>query len=233
LEIFTALEADEIWPLTGIFRGIQTEPLWDQVSFNQNPKIKQSRIAQNLAELRAEEQSLAFKPNFQLGLDFWAIQGRTDASPEGNGRNVLSPNLGIQIPLYREKYRANVARQTKMQQALNQQELAQKQLLSLRLEQIASAWKQGQAKLIQLNEEIQLVEKLNKIKKSELENDLTDLSQFIQVQQKVWRLQIQVLAQHQKLLQLENALAFLNSKNIDQIQRILSSISPNIQTKDR
>ena len=59
-------------------------------------------------------------PSFNLGFNYINISPRTDMDVAGNGRDAfIFPQIGIRIPLYREKYKAMVSETRIRQEAVN------------------------------------------------------------------------------------------------------------------
>lgn len=61
------------------------------------------------------------KPSFGVGLDYGLINGRTDAIPVNNGRDILIPKVMVSIPIYRKKYSAKNEEERLKQQAFELQ----------------------------------------------------------------------------------------------------------------
>ena len=62
-------------------------------------------------QLRVREAALALnefaiKPDFAVGLDYVQVNERDDADPQGNGRDILGPRVGLRLPLNRKSYTA-------------------------------------------------------------------------------------------------------------------------------
>jgi len=57
------------------------------------------------------------KPSFGVGLDYSLVNGRTDAFPVNNGRDILIPKAMVSIPIYRKKYAAKKEEESLKQQA--------------------------------------------------------------------------------------------------------------------
>jgi len=57
------------------------------------------------------------KPSFGVGLDYGLVNGRTDAFPVNNGRDILIPKAMVSIPIYRKKYAAKKEEESLKQQA--------------------------------------------------------------------------------------------------------------------
>ncbi|MCB0572135.1 MAG: TolC family protein [Phaeodactylibacter sp.] len=71
-----------------------------------HPMIRMFALQQEAAQRSIELNALDGKPSFGVGLDYIAVGKRSDAEPVHNGRDILSPRIGVRIPVYREKYRA-------------------------------------------------------------------------------------------------------------------------------
>ncbi|MCB9290728.1 MAG: TolC family protein [Lewinellaceae bacterium] len=71
-----------------------------------HPMLRMFALQQEVARRSIELNVLEGKPSFRVGLDYIAVGKRSDADPVNNGRDILSPRVGVRIPLYREKYRA-------------------------------------------------------------------------------------------------------------------------------
>lgn len=85
-------------------------PLIKQLDWN----IEASNKALHLNDLDG-------KPTFGIGLDYGLINGRTDAIPANNGRDILVPKVMVSIPIYRKKYRAKKQEEELKQQAFELQ----------------------------------------------------------------------------------------------------------------
>lgn len=46
------------------------------------------------------------KPKFSVALDYISVSKRDDLSPDGNGRDILMPMVGISVPLFTKQYDA-------------------------------------------------------------------------------------------------------------------------------
>ena len=95
-------------------------PLIRQLDWN----IKASNKALDLNALDG-------KPTFGIGIDYGLVNGRTDAIPENNGRDILVPKVMVSIPIYRKKYTAKKQEEELKQQAFEfQKESLTNQMMS-------------------------------------------------------------------------------------------------------
>ncbi|MCB9304722.1 MAG: TolC family protein [Lewinellaceae bacterium] len=87
------------------------EPLYERAALlndiqEGHPMLRMFTLQQEAAQRSIELNVLEGRPSFGVGLDYIAVGKRSDAEPVNNGRDILSPRVGVRIPLYREKYRA-------------------------------------------------------------------------------------------------------------------------------
>ncbi|MCB0667052.1 MAG: TolC family protein [Saprospiraceae bacterium] len=71
-----------------------------------HPMLRMFSLQQETARKNITLNALEGKPSLSAGLDYISVAKRTDADPTSNGRDILSPRLGVRVPIYREKYRA-------------------------------------------------------------------------------------------------------------------------------
>lgn len=71
-----------------------------------HPVLRMFSLQQEASREAIKLNTLEGKPSFAAGLDYIFVGQRSDADPGGNGRDILSPRIGVRIPLYREKYDA-------------------------------------------------------------------------------------------------------------------------------
>ena len=84
-----------------------------------HPLLRMFTLQQEAARQAIKVNDLEGKPSFAAGLDYIFVGERSDANPAGNGRDILSPRVGVRIPLYRDKYRAKEQEERIRIQALN------------------------------------------------------------------------------------------------------------------
>lgn len=71
-----------------------------------HPLLRMYAALQDEARKQLELNELARKPSLAVGLDYIMVGKRSDADPAGNGRDVLSPRLGLRVPIYTRKFDA-------------------------------------------------------------------------------------------------------------------------------
>jgi len=82
-----------------------------------HPLIKQLDWSIETSNKELALNALNGKPSFGLGLDYSLVNGRTDATPINNGRDILIPKVMVSIPIYRKKYGAKKEEEKLKQQA--------------------------------------------------------------------------------------------------------------------
>ena len=90
---------------------VMANPLYDRDYMLSNieenhPVIRMFSLQQETARKAIELNTLQGKPSFGVGLDYILVNGRNDANPDHNGRDILAPRVGVRIPIYRKKYQA-------------------------------------------------------------------------------------------------------------------------------
>ncbi len=82
-----------------------------------HPLIKQLNWNIETSNKALALNALEGKPSFGVGLDYSLVNGRTDAFPVNNGRDILIPKVMVSIPIYRKKYAAKKEEESLKQQA--------------------------------------------------------------------------------------------------------------------
>lgn len=83
----------------------QKDTLMANIQAN-HPMLEYLKLQQESAEQALKVNELNGKPSFGVGLDYIMVNERNDASPTGNGRDILQIRGMVKIPLYRQKYAA-------------------------------------------------------------------------------------------------------------------------------
>ena len=148
-------------------------------------KQKESFLAQ---EILAEKEGL---PNIGLGVDYSIISKRTDANPEGNGRDAIMPMVSVSLPIFRKKYKAareeakfmSVSVESEMQDVKNElQSTLEMTLYELRKSN----------RLIELyNKQLQSSKQANKLYISSFSNATGDFEEVLRMNQDILLLQTQ------------------------------------------
>ncbi|MCB0662005.1 MAG: CusA/CzcA family heavy metal efflux RND transporter, partial [Saprospiraceae bacterium] len=71
-----------------------------------HPQLEMYQLQQDIARQEMKVNEMDGKPTFGVGLDYIMVNGRTDASPVNNGRDIVQVRGTVSIPIYRKKYEA-------------------------------------------------------------------------------------------------------------------------------
>ena len=105
-----------------------------------NPALRSIMLRQDAAAQAGVAAQKMGGPSFGLGLSYMMTGQRTDVDVPQNGKDAIMPMVSVRIPLYRSRYRAIVSEADLQQQALQQQEAQQLNVLSVELEQQLAAY---------------------------------------------------------------------------------------------
>ncbi|MCB9261179.1 MAG: TolC family protein [Flavobacteriales bacterium] len=96
-----------------------------------HPLIKQLDWNIEASNKALDLNALDGKPTFGIGIDYGLVNGRIDAIPANNGRDILIPKVMVSIPIYRKKYTAKKQEEELKQQAFElQKESLTNQMMS-------------------------------------------------------------------------------------------------------
>ena len=124
---------DTLWSET---IDLDVTAVQDSIMVN-NPLLKTFDFKSESYNSQAEAARKMGLPSFNLGFNYINISPRTDMDVAGNGRDAfIFPQIGIRIPLYREKYKAMVSENRIRQEAVNFTKENTENKLKTNLEQV-------------------------------------------------------------------------------------------------
>lgn len=115
------------------------DALADSVPSN-HPELAMLQQQQLLLDSKLALEQKKGQPKLGLALSYNLIGTRSDASPEGNGKDAYMPSLAISLPLYRKKY-------THAQQAVALEQVGLKERISLKTNDLYSKSQQMRSAL--------------------------------------------------------------------------------------
>ena len=71
-----------------------------------HPMMKMYELQQEISKRAIDVNALKDQPIFGVGLDYITVIGRNDATPTGNGRDIVQLRGMVKIPLYKSQYEA-------------------------------------------------------------------------------------------------------------------------------
>lgn len=83
----------------------QKDSLMADIQTN-HPMMKMYELQQEISKRAIEVNALKDQPTFGVGLDYITVIGRNDATPTGNGRDIVQLRGMVKIPLYKSQYEA-------------------------------------------------------------------------------------------------------------------------------
>ncbi len=107
--------SDSLAPPVLFFDSAAVEP-------GDHPELRTLAAKREMARQRLSLNELDRKPSFALGLDYILVGRRSDAFPSGNGRDILSPRVGLKLPFFRRKYAAKAEEEERRLAALEHRE---------------------------------------------------------------------------------------------------------------
>ena len=180
------------------------------------PELKKKTLQQNprLTKLDFEAASarsaidVARKeglPKFGLGADY-IFTGERDVTLAGNGKDAIVARVGIQIPLYRKKYRAQKKQaQLRLQAVQNRQEATQNQLLTTFEETLRDFYNARRRVSLYKDIQIQRTRQALDILTEEYATAAADFEELLRLQRKLLEFQ---LAREEAIVDQNTAVAF-------------------------
>ncbi len=143
------------------------------------------KTAYELASLSARKSraELAAMPDFNLGLEYIAIGSR---SLEQSGKDAwVFPKIGISIPLYRDKYKAQIQEAVYLGEAKNFQKENQVNQLENGLEQVFNTYRDAERRVNLYARQAQLAEQAVKLLETDFSNGSTPFEEVIRMEKKL------------------------------------------------
>ena len=152
------------------------------LAYAQSPlirKISAQRLAAQSQQRIAYQQGL---PQFQLGIAY-AIIGKNESTLPNNGRDVLTPNLGIHLPIYRKKHQAHQQAALLEEHALAAQQQATEQALFASHAQATQRVKQAKKEIQLHTEQIAYANQIIDLRYQAYLTQQADFDQVLHMQQ--------------------------------------------------
>tara|TARA_R100001369_G_scaffold38462_1_gene64183 strand:- start:39585 stop:40778 length:1194 start_codon:yes stop_codon:yes gene_type:complete len=148
-------------------------------------KQKESYLAQ---EIVAEKEGL---PNIGLGVDYSIISRRTDANPEGNGRDAIMPMVSVSLPIFRKKYKAAREEAKFMSVSIENEMQDVKNALLSTLEMTLYELRKSNRLIELYNKQLKSSDQANKLYISSFSNATGDFEEVLRMNQDILLLQTQ------------------------------------------
>ncbi|HLR31518.1 MAG TPA: TolC family protein [Fodinibius sp.] len=181
-------------------------PELKQMTLQQNPRLLKLdfKAASARSSIRvAQKEGL---PKFALGGDY-IFTGKRDIALANNGKDAIMARVGIQIPLYRKKYRAREKQvQLQLKAVQNRQEATQNQLLTTFEETLRDFYDARRRVSLYKDIQIQRTRQALNILIEEYTTSATDFEELLRLQRKLLEFQ---LAREEAIVDQNTAVAFM------------------------
>ncbi len=131
-------------------------------------------------------------PDIGLGMEYAIIGKRTDANPEGNGRDAFMPMLSISLPIFRKKYRAAEKEAQFMQESYSQRRVAVKNRLSAEFEAAIFDLERSRSMLALYEKQVESSNQVLNLLLSSYRNAAADFEEVLRVRQELLRYQLEI-----------------------------------------
>lgn len=159
-------------------------------SLNNNPQLQ--KIKKEALALKAQESVVQKKglPNFIIGLNYGLIEPRSTENLQNNGRDVLLPLVGVSLPLYRKKYRAEQKEVAYRLKSLNHSRQDLKQQLYAQYEEAQQQWHSARRNYEMYNELISKAQQGLRIVQQTFQSDRADYREVLEWQEELLQYQL-------------------------------------------
>lgn len=185
---------------------IDEEELSQQI-LSRNPKLSQLDYQATSAQHAINVAQKSGMPKFGLGFDYIFTDERTDLNPSGNGDDAFVVKLGVKIPIWRGKYKAQEKQAELNYRSIQERQLAVENSLTTDLEKALRDLRDAERrdklyKDIQIRRTRQAID----ILLEEYTSSSADFEELLRLQQKLLKFQ---LAQEQAVVDQNIAVAYL------------------------
>ena len=148
-----------------------------------NPEIlKYDKLFATVQQSEIVNQKEA-QPSLGLGLDYIAVQQRSDVLLNENGKDILMPMLKLSVPLFKSKH-SSVAQQLELRQReLNYEKNHRLNLLENKLAQAIALQNQAQISFKSQDANSAQTQKMKEVVRSNFESDRQKLTEVIAIEQ--------------------------------------------------
>lgn len=169
------------------------EPLYTSVR-NEHPMLRMAALQQEVSRKMIDLNALEGKPSFTVGVDYIAVGTRSDAQPNGNGRDILSPRVGIRIPIYRDKYRAKTQEDMWTIQALEFRKEDQFLQFRKEVEQAYADYEDGRIRYALAREQRSIIQSAIDLQLTTYSTNGTGFLDILQMEEQLLQYDLQMLS---------------------------------------
>lgn len=170
----------------------------------QNPQLTKAEFEEASARSSLKAARKAGMPKFGVGIDY-IVTGNRSMSMTDNGKDAILARTGIQLPLFREKYRAQKKQAQIELNAVQDRQQAAANRLQTQLDQALRDYREGQRRIhLYKDVQIQRTRQAIQILTEEYATAATDFEELLRLQRKLLDYE---LARDQALVKQNTAVA--------------------------
>ncbi|MCO6492086.1 MAG: TolC family protein [Phaeodactylibacter sp.] len=147
-----------------------------------HPALSALQWEQEAARRRIRLNELDGKPDLGFGLDYIFVGKRDDADPERNGRDILSPRVMVQLPLYKKKYDAREREEELKIAALDNRQEDKILQFAAAIESAYADYRDAMLQLELYEEQVKLIRASIEILQASYSNDGARFDELLQLQ---------------------------------------------------
>ncbi len=172
--------------------GIRPDSLRSML-LTQHPRLIGLAQKQAVAHQALRVNKLEGKPSFGVGADYILLSQRTDASPVGNGRDILQVSAKISIPLYRKRYEAKEREEKLKIEALDFQKEAVIQDFLNGIDQAVTAHEEAALRLSLYQQQIETSRTASRFTQATYSNSGSRFDELLKLEQDLIQYDLQIL----------------------------------------
>ena len=159
-----------------------------------NPSLKKYDSQINALINEADVARKMGNPSFNIGLSYTNVSKRDDVEDfSGNGKDAfIFPQIGIRVPLYRQKYKSMVMEKELMQTAKFQEKENQQNVLITKLESIWRDYLDAQRRILLYVQLTEFAQQSLDILLAEYTSDGTDFEEMLRMDRKLLKYELEL-----------------------------------------
>lgn len=208
----------EVW-----INGNEPNVEWNKETSTHPRILKQdAMLSASSASLELNQQK--YLPAVVVGLDYWLIGERSNVQLANNGRDVLAPSIGFQLPIFRKKIDAQVQEIRSQQEVIKQQRSAISLELENALDEAYSQLQMLDAQMKSIQNQLQLLDNERSWMKQKLRSNAGSLG-LINIELEIEKKAIELLKIQRDRQLIQSRINYLNAAELLYLQNIINELS--------
>lgn len=162
--------------------------------YDNHPLVRIYALQEAISRRALAVNDLDARPDFGVGLEYAVMGKRTDADPEGNGQDMIMPNVMVRFPISKGKYTAKREEEELRVRVIGAQRTVVVNELRSALEAARIAAADAADRLAFLEEQIELTEAALSIARTEYANSRRPFDELLRLQNDLVDYQLQAVA---------------------------------------